>query len=114
MTEQTIREQTFFIVFKNVQKMVMTLGCIFGEDDDSTEDFFNELKQAFAEGATFEIRCRRGILYLQKSGLKKALVVWFISKYSMEVKKNLSTLCALTMTTSTQVMLINSSELLQF
>ena len=55
MTEQTIREQAFSIVFKNGRKMVMTLDCVFGEDDDSTEECLNELKQAFAEGASFEI-----------------------------------------------------------
>lgn len=54
MTEAK-REQAFYVVRKDGRKIVMTLGAIFDEDDDSTQECLDELKQTFADGATFAI-----------------------------------------------------------
>ena len=49
------QEQAFYVVRKDGRKIVMTLDCLFGEDDDSTQECLNDLKEAFADGASFAI-----------------------------------------------------------
>lgn len=55
MTEETKREQAFYVVRPNGRKIVMTLDSVFGENDEETEHCIGDLKEAFAEGATFAI-----------------------------------------------------------
>ena len=49
------QEQAFYVVRKDGRKIVMTLDCLFSEDDDSTQECLNDLKEAFADGASFAI-----------------------------------------------------------
>lgn len=53
--QENTREQAFYVVRPDGRKIILTLDCLFGEDDDSTQECLNELKQAFADGATFAI-----------------------------------------------------------
>lgn len=55
LQENATCQQAFYIIKPDGRKIVMTLDCLFGEDDDSTQECLDELKQAFADGATFAI-----------------------------------------------------------
>ena len=39
MTEETKREQAFYVVRKDGRKLIMTLDSVFGENDEETEYF---------------------------------------------------------------------------
>lgn len=55
LQENSKREQAFYIIKPDGRKIVMTLDCIFGENDEETEGCIDDLKKAFAEGASFAI-----------------------------------------------------------
>jgi hypothetical protein len=49
------REQAFYIVRPDGRKIVMTLDCLFGENDDESGVCLDNLKEAYADNATFAI-----------------------------------------------------------
>lgn len=55
MTEETKREHAFYVVRPDGRKIIMTLDSVFGENDEETESCIEDLKEAFAEGASFSI-----------------------------------------------------------